>query len=314
MAGTVKYSPGNEPVSIKEKLDIFFPKIEEAYPDKVIENINSEHRSWSTRASELAEMLGYENNTKFFAAYGYTLVGGHTKKRSNINAQVQINQEDYVFDNTNVLYKPGEEPERIKKRIDILLPKLSEAYPTKEIRGLSKEHKKWYETIGELRKLLGYENNKAFLAAYGFFLVDGNAEQKLDLNAVVEELKKRYESKPFVGSLKQLKEANPDIAANIQTLNNRSSKEFGKSCISYLLEIGVISSAVGRRPSTDPKKEILTFLKKWEENGEVLFSDINELNKKCDYFKMDSFKHWVKLVYGIPAKDYLMIAGVIKAQ
>ena len=59
----------------------------------------------------------------------------------------------------------GQEPERIKKRMDTLFAKLNEAYPDKVISGLQKEHKKWAETVTELYRLLGYEDNKSFIEA-----------------------------------------------------------------------------------------------------------------------------------------------------
>lgn len=44
----------------------------------------------------------------------------------------------------------GKEPASIKKRLDILFPKLNQAYPDKKISGLYKDHKKWAETVTEL--------------------------------------------------------------------------------------------------------------------------------------------------------------------
>lgn len=44
----------------------------------------------------------------------------------------------------------GKEPSSIKKRLDILFPKLNQAYPDKKISGLYKDHKKWGETVTEL--------------------------------------------------------------------------------------------------------------------------------------------------------------------
>ena len=49
----------------------------------------------------------------------------------------------------------GKEPASIKKRLDILFPKLNQAYPDKKISGLYKEHKKWAETVTELYRALG---------------------------------------------------------------------------------------------------------------------------------------------------------------
>ena len=58
---------------------------------------------------------------------------------------------------SGVLYQPGQEPEQIRQRIEILFAKLDEAYPDKVIVGLHKEHKKWGETVTDLYRKFGYE-------------------------------------------------------------------------------------------------------------------------------------------------------------
>jgi len=67
-----------------------------------------------------------------------------------------------------LLYRPGEEPEKIRQRIERLSKKLIEAYPDKVVVGLSSHHKKWAETVTELYRALGYPDGKSFLEAYGF--------------------------------------------------------------------------------------------------------------------------------------------------
>ena len=44
---------------------------------------------------------------------------------------------------TGVLYSPGNEPEKIRKRIDRLFEKLDSAYPDKVVTRLHVDHKKW---------------------------------------------------------------------------------------------------------------------------------------------------------------------------
>lgn len=61
----------------------------------------------------------------------------------------------------------GKEPSSIKKRLDILFPKLNQAYPDKKISGLYKDHKKWGEIVTELYRALGYPDGTSFLEAYG---------------------------------------------------------------------------------------------------------------------------------------------------
>ena len=124
----------------------------------------------------------------------------------------------------------GQEPERIKKRLDTLFPKLDEAYPDKVIRGLQKDHKKWAETVTELYRALGYESNTAFLEAYGYTVEHGaGGRPGNDHMAVIEELKKRYPNGSGFRKVNQLMEANPDLASMFKTLNNNANKLFGKS-------------------------------------------------------------------------------------
>ena len=65
----------------------------------------------------------------------------------------------------------GKEPASIKKRLDILFPKLNQAYPDKKISGLYKDHKKWGETVTELYRALGYPDGTSFLEAYGLTVI-----------------------------------------------------------------------------------------------------------------------------------------------
>ena len=221
------------------------------------------------------------------------------------------------IDYSDVKYRPGEEPIDIKKKLDLYFPKIEAAYPDKEIRNMYKEHKKWLERAGELRKLLGYANNREFFAAYGFYMVDGNKAQQMDINALVEELKKKYKEKPFQGTINDLKNANPDIASNIQTFNNRSSKEFGMPATEYLISIGVLDGKkIGKRKrknaNSKPIDEINRFIEEWERNGCEQYKNVAELFEKCEYIdSRASFYNWVKEAYGISGKDYLEIAGVI---
>ena len=303
---------GNEPDDIKLRLTELFEMVDKAYPSKTIVNLHRDNHNIARRAVNLSETLGYENTKDFFEAYGYTYSSGG--RLSDIaREKVKINHEDYVFDNSSVLYSPGNEPEKIRKRIDILLPKLAASYPDREVRRLGKEHKKWYETVCELRKLLGYENNKAFLAAYGFYLIDGNVEQKADIDTIVAELKRRYENKPLCDNLKQFKEENSDLPI-MGALLHRVSKDYGMTLKEFLLKEGLLTTKESQKTLTiEEKKAIINeFVDKWESKGCKQYSSVAELFEKCEYIgSRVSFNNCVKATYGISGKDYLEIAGVV---
>ena len=70
---------GQEPANVKKRIDTLFPKLDGAYPDKVIAGLQRDHKKWDETAREISKQLGYENKNDFLTAYGYTIeknVGG----------------------------------------------------------------------------------------------------------------------------------------------------------------------------------------------------------------------------------------------
>ena len=146
---------------------------------------------------------------------------------------------------TEVLYQPGEEPANIRSRMDTLFGKLDGAYPDKQISGLQADHKKWAETAGEIRKLLGYPDSKAFLEAYGYTIVasenKGGRPSTVDPTAFIEELKRRYPNGSGLKTIAALKRDNGDLP--FKTMTNNAQQLFGMSLGDYLKEIGVLGKA-----------------------------------------------------------------------
>ena len=151
----------------------------------------------------------------------------------------------------------GQEPERIKKRMDTLFAKLNEAYPDKVISGLQKEHKKWAETVTELYRLLGYEDNKSFLEAYGYIYerAKGGRSNAFDPKEVIEQLMAKYPCGSEFTKIDDLFDANPDIVKNPKTLKNIAAEVFGMPLGKYLLSIGLIQSKVA--PKLEKKKNYI---------------------------------------------------------
>lgn len=147
----------------------------------------------------------------------------------------------------------GQEPEQIKKRMDILFAKLDEAYPDKVIIHLSREHKKWGETVTELYRLLGYEDNKSFLEAYGYIYErakGGRKRKTLDPNEVINTLKEKYQDLPKRNNLVELMDDNPEMKGNLKTLSNEAQELFGMGLKRYLKELGILST---EKPDKSPK-------------------------------------------------------------
>lgn len=72
LPSSVKYAPGNEPESIRKRLDRLFAKLDSAYPDKIISGLHKDHKKWGESVTELYRLLGYPDGNSFLTAYGYT--------------------------------------------------------------------------------------------------------------------------------------------------------------------------------------------------------------------------------------------------
>lgn len=88
---------------------------------------------------------------------------------------------------SDVLYKPGNEPVNIRRRLDRLFEKLDQTYPDKVVVGIHKDHKKWGETGTELYRKLGYPDGKSFLNAYGYTMtaLAGGRPSSTDPSSIV---------------------------------------------------------------------------------------------------------------------------------
>ncbi len=77
------YTPGNEPSVVKTRVDNTIEKLNEYYPDHIIEEaIQKSHSSLADTIAGLWQWLGYKDSTAFLAAYGFTYTakaGGQVK-------------------------------------------------------------------------------------------------------------------------------------------------------------------------------------------------------------------------------------------
>ena len=133
----------------------------------------------------------------------------------------------------NVIYRPGEEPENIRKRLDTLFAKLDSAYPDKVIVGLNKDHKHWGESVTDLYRKLGYESGKAFLFAYGYNAEGGKGGRaaSVDPASIIAQLKEKYPEGTTL-TIAELKNANPEIPW--KSLANKANEYFGTTLAKQL--------------------------------------------------------------------------------
>ena len=143
----------------------------------------------------------------------------------------------------NETYILGNEPPKLRERVERFFEKLHGAYPDKVIIGLDKDHKHWAETATILYRELGYESKRDFFAAYGFSVgVSDNkgGRPKKDHMAIVEELKRRYADGPVYATILELKAANPDLAPRFQNLMNQANTFFGMPLAKYFAQEGIL--------------------------------------------------------------------------
>ena len=67
----VLYSPGQEPEPIRTKVNNMLELLAEYYPDRLIHgNLQTDHKSLSSKISGLYQWLGYSDASAFLEAYG----------------------------------------------------------------------------------------------------------------------------------------------------------------------------------------------------------------------------------------------------
>lgn len=178
----------------------------------------------------------------------------------------------------------GKEPASIKKRLDILFPKLNQAYPDKKISGLYKDHKKWGETVTELYRALGYPDGTSFLEAYGYTVVinKGGRSKTIDPDIVILNLMEKYPDGSGFTSITQLIEADEEFAAVHKTLANNSMQYFGMPLGKYLTEQGILSP---KKPMKKTKQDISLYkICIAGTNAEVYYSSVRKNSlKENDY-------------------------------
>ncbi len=161
---------------------------------------------------------------------------------AELKAQKELDRQESIA-NANIVYSPGQEPENIRNRINNLFMKLDEAYPDRIISSLYSNHKKWGETVTELRRILGYYDNTSFLEAYGYTVISnenkGGRPSTINPEEIIDELKQRYPN--GADSLQSIKDANPNLPW--KTLSNNAREYFGKTLVAYLKSVGIINGS-----------------------------------------------------------------------
>ena len=79
-----EWRPASEtefPPALSKRLNTFFDRLAESYPDKVVIHFNRDHKKLAERGTELRRLAGYgEDNERFFSDFGFTYVNALKQK------------------------------------------------------------------------------------------------------------------------------------------------------------------------------------------------------------------------------------------
>ena len=214
-----------------------------------------------------------------------------------------------AIENAVILYAPGEEPANIRKRMDTLFQKLDATYPNRKISRLYQEHKKWGETVTELRRLIGYADNTAFLEAYGYTVElenGGGRPKSTDPVAIIAELHKRYPD--GVETFEVLKQENPDIPW--KTLANNSKQYFGQTLTKYLIDEGILKNEAkrGGGAAIDPAAIIAQLHQCYPDGAE----SVEALKHDNPDMPIGNLQKNAQTYFGQPLVKFLKAEGIIK--
>ena len=211
---------------LAENVENMFAKIDLYYPEHKVFALDSLDKNLGEKLSNYSKKIGYKSTDDMLKAYGYEKIIG--TEVSEIRPCVICN--------------PGNEPDVIKKKVESVLERLEEYYPSKVIEeSIQNNHKSLSNSISGIYQWLGYESVGEFLSAYGYKYKASEAGRPTTTNAndVIDELRKRSLGKPYSG-IKELVESNPDLSGKIKTIRNKSNDLFGMSLMKYLMQEGII--------------------------------------------------------------------------
>ena len=97
------------------------------------------------------------------------------------------------------------------------------------------------------------------MRAYGYTVNENKGGRNSNNCAeIIEELKNRYPNGPIFSSVAKLKEANPDLAPKIKSLENSAPQIFASSLKAYLVKENILSATVQKSENKVEEKIIPT--------------------------------------------------------
>ena len=224
--------------TVSKSMELFFRKLEDLYPEHKVFALDSLDKHLRERLSRLSKDTGYETGEEFLKAHGFSLISGDDVRKIR----------------NTVLYTPGNEPEVIRGKVDSAIRRLKEYYPDSKItRGIQQDHRELAKDISGLYQWLGYENQAAMLAAYGFtvaFESKGGRPATNDYQQIIKALQEKYRDVKKPDSLIQLIEENPELKGQVKTISNKSTELFGMTAAQFFRENGILQPKVEMEEKT----------------------------------------------------------------
>lgn len=289
IADGVLYVPGEEPEAIKKQINRLFEKLDVAYPDKVITKLNTDHKKWGEKVTELYRQLGYPDGNAFLTAYGYSMEKNVSGRPSSVNPDAIISQ-------LKKLYPEG---------TSMSSSDLQKAHPDIPWKSLQNKSSEYF----------GMPFTK-YLAKEGILTSDraigtNSISDEKGVAELLETLKKRYEGKDKPTELKTLIADNPDL--EISSINKVVSKFYGTTTAAYLIQNGILRSV---KDITDEEKlaaieKALLERYEGEENLPKNVVQIKDENKKL---KLSNVETIIKKVKGVSAKEYFTTLGILAVE
>ena len=263
---------GREPANVKKRIDTLFPKLNGAYPDKIIVSLQRDHKKWDETAREISKQLGYENKNDFLTAYGYKIEKSASGRPSTSNE--------------NII-------EELKHRY----PNGSGFTKTSDLINANPDLKSSFKTLSNNANALFGMSLAEYLKSIGILslkvIIDKDAlkrekeikrldKYKEKINEVVTILKARYSpEKPVPKSVKEIKENNPDLM--MENFDSWCKIGYSMSAAAYLESVGILDKEKLRAQklkeiaANKPPKGVLEFANRnfvttnlWGDQGEKI--------------------------------------------
>lgn len=267
---------GQEPANIKKRLDTLFPKLNEAYPDKVIRSLARDHKKWAETVTELYRALGYPDSESFLKAYGYAVERGSQGRPSGDHMA--------IIDELKKRYPNGTSFEKMDELKDAN-PDLAGKFKT-----LSNRSKELFGmTLADYFKSIG---------------LLGGSDHKKQLDELITELKRRYpEGTALPATLAELKENNADLMVHRLSY---TKEVYGVNPQEYLVNAGLIKDV-------DPASELKTFVATIKERyaGKMMPGSLDQLKTENGDLPFASASKWVQEIHGMSLVQYLKKEKII---